>query len=141
MIFYHNQLMKNSRELRLYLVSNPVAFTRFEDHEAALHIQLHELVERAIEQQEDPVALIEDYLQVSYTGGDRSEDLAAFLANTPQMRHAMHTLQEHWGQLDDTLPDDSLLFGSATTREEAVQSFSEITLRSYLEALSTVYND
>lgn len=139
MIFYNNQLMKNQQQLRLYLVSNPVPFKRFEDHEAALQIQLHELVQRAFEQKEDPVALIEEYLQVSYNGGDRAEDIANFLVNTPQVVHAMHTLKDNWDQMDESLPEDSLMFG-ATTRDEAVQAFSEITLRNYLETLSTVYD-
>jgi len=139
MIFFNNQLMKNQQQLRLYLVSNPVPFKRFEDHEAALQIQLHELVQRAIEQKEDPVALIEEYLQVNYNGGDRPEDIANFLAGSPQMVHAMHTLKDNWDQLDETLPEDSLMYGG-TTRDEAVQAFSEITLRNYLETLSTVYD-
>lgn len=139
MIFYNNQLMKNQQQLRLYLVSNPKPFKRFEDHEAALQIQLHELVQRAIEQKEEPIVLIEEYLQVSYNGGDRPEDIANFLAGSPQMVHAMHTLKDNWDQLDESLPEDSLMFG-ATTRDEAVQAFSEITLRNYLETLSTVYD-
>ena len=139
MIFFNNQLMKNQQQLRLFLVSNPKPLKRFEDHEAALQIQLHELVERAIEQKEDPVALIEEYLQVNYNGGDRPEDIANYLVNSPQMVHAMHTLKDNWDQLDETLPEDSLMYGG-TTRDEAVQAFSEITLRNYLETLSTIYN-
>ena len=139
MIFYNNQLMKNQQQLRLYLVSNPKPFKRFEDHEAALQIQLHEMVERAIREKEDPIALIEEYLETTYNSGETVEDIANFLANTPQMVHAMHTLKDNWDQLDETLPEDSLMYGG-TTRDEAVQAFSEITLRNYLETLSTVYN-
>ena len=139
MIFYNNQLMKNHRQLRLYLVSNPKPFKRFEDHEAALQIQVHELIERAVKEKEDTIALIEEYLQLNYTGGNRPEDIASFLLNTDQMIHAMHTLKDNWDQLDESLPEDSLMYGG-TTRDEAVQAFSEITLRNYLETLSTVYD-
>lgn len=126
-------------QLRLYLVSNPTPFKRFEDHEAALQIQLHELVEKAIKDKEDPVALMEAYLQTNYNGGDTVEDMANYLANTPQMVHALHTLKDNWDQMDETLPEDSLMYGG-TTRDEAVQAFSEITLRNYLEALTGIYN-
>ncbi len=126
-------------QLRLYLVSNPTPFKRFEDHEAALQIQLHELVEKAIKDKEDPVALMEEYLQTNYNGGDTVEDMANYLANTPQMVHALHTLKDNWDQMDETLPEDSLMYGG-TTRNEAVQAFSEITLRNYLEALTGIYN-
>lgn len=126
-------------QLRLYLVSNPTPFKRFEDHEAALQIQLHELIEKAIKDKEDPVALMEEYLQTNYNGGDTVEDMANYLANTPQMVHALHTLKDNWDQMDETLPEDSLMYGG-TTRDEAVQAFSEITLRNYLEALTGIYN-
>ena len=69
MIFYHPQLMQNESEAKLFMVINPVAFKNFEDHEAAIFIQLHDLVEKAIKQKESPVSLIEDYLNVTYTGG------------------------------------------------------------------------
>lgn len=139
MIFYNNQLMKNQQQLRLYLVSNPKTFKVFEDHEAAIQIQLHELVARSIKEKESPIALIEEYLQTSYNGGDTVEDIANFLVNTPQMVHALHNLRDNWEQMDETLPEDSLMYGG-TSREEAVQAFSEITLRNYLEALTGVYN-
>ena len=126
-------------QLRLYLVNNPTPFKRFEDHEAALQIQLHELVEKAIKDKEDPVALMEEYLQTNYNGGDTVEDMANYLVNTPQMVHALHTLKDNWDQMDETLPEDSLMYGG-TTKDEAVQAFSEITLRNYLEALTGIYN-
>lgn len=140
MIFYSNQLMKSRRELLLYLVSNPRSFTRFEDHEAALQIRLHELVEKAIEEKEDPVALIQECLQVEYNGGSGEEDIANFLINSHQMIYAMHHLKDSWKDFDGKKTEtDSLVYGSATTREQAVETFAEITLRSYLEALSEVY--
>ena len=139
MIFYSNQLMKTDRELILYLVSNPKPFERFEDHQAALQIRLHELLENAVEEKEDPVSLIQEYLQTDYNGGSSKEDIANFLTGSHQMIHAMHNLKDHWDECDNSLPEDSLAHGSATTREGAVKAFGEITLRSYLEALSGVY--
>ena len=139
MIFYNSQLMKSESQLILYLVSNPKPFSRYDDHEAALQIQLHELIERAIKEKEDPIAMIEEYLQVSYNGGDTVADMANFLINSGQMVHAMHSLKDNWDAMDETLPEVSLKH-SATSWEQAIQIYSEITLRSYLEALSGVYD-
>jgi hypothetical protein len=140
MIFYNSQLMKDENQLRLYLVSNPTPFIRQEDHEAALQIEVYEMVERAIDAKENPIALIEAYLQVSYNEGDTTEDIANFIINCPQMVHAMHHLKDNWDEMDDTLPEVSLKH-SSTSREQAVQVYYETTLRSYLEALSGVYNE
>jgi hypothetical protein len=139
MIFYNSQLMKDENQLRLFLVSNPSPFLRYEDHEAALQIGIHEMVERAIESKENPIALIEQYLQVVYNGGDTPEDIANFIINCHQMVHTMHKLKDNWDEMDDTLPEVSLKH-SATSREQAVQVYYETTLRSYLEALSGIYN-
>lgn len=140
MIFFNPQLMKTGRELTLFLVSNPVAFTRFEDHEAALQITLHELVEQALRDGENPIALIEEHLRITYAGSTRVEDIANFLISTPQMLHAMHRLKDHWAEMDEKLPGDSLLFGGQS-REEAVRVFSEITLRTWIIALSGIYDE
>ncbi len=140
MIFYNNQLMQNEQQLRLYLVSNPKAFKRYEDHEAALQIQIYELIERSIEDNEDPVTLIESYLDVNYNGGSNADDIAAFLINSHQMIHALHQLKDNWDELDDSLPEVSLKH-TGTSKQQAVQVYSEITLRSYLEALSTINNN
>jgi hypothetical protein len=140
MIFYHNQLMKTQSQLRLYLVANPVPFERYEDHEAALQIQLHELIERAMAEKENPIALIEDYLGLTYNGGDTLDEIANFLINTDQMNVALQSLQENWHHLDKRMPGDSLMYGSGISREDAVRSYSELTLRNYLETLSSIYN-
>ena len=124
--------------MRLFVVTHPKPFKRFEDHEAALQIQLHELIERAILKKQNPVLLIEQYLEVSYKGGSTVEDMAHFLINSPQMAHAMHSLRDNWAELDETLPGESIMYGS-TTKQEAIQTYSEISLTSYLEALSKVY--
>ena len=139
MIFFNPQLMHSEQELQLYLVSNPSAFERFEDHEAALQIQLHDLVAHAMEEGENLVALIEDYLNIGYTGGSALEDVAYFIEATDKMQFAMHALKEHWDTMDSSLPEESVRF-SSTTRKQATAIFSEISLRSYLEALSNVTN-
>ena len=140
MIFYNNQLMKNENQLRMYLVSNPVPFSRFEDHEAALQIQLHELVETAIEKKEDPIMLFEEILKRPYLGGQTADEIASFIYSSDVMFHAMHSLKENWDALDETLPEDSVKYFAGTTKEQATEIFTEITLRTYLEALAEVYN-
>ena len=130
--------MKNQLQLQLYIVSNPKSFEHFEDHRAALYIQLHELVEKAIEDKEDPIALIENYLQLEYNAGNTPEDIANFLFHTDTMTHAMHTLKDNWDTFDNTLPEDTLIYGK-TTREQAINTYYETTLRSYLEALAVSY--
>ena len=139
MIFYNAQLMQNEAEAKLYMVTNPIAFKRFEDHEAAIFIKMHELIERAIKEKEKPIALIENYLNITYTGGESVNDIANFIIQTDKMVSAMWTLKESWDQLDETLPQDSLMYGGLG-KDEARQVYTEITLRSYLETLSTDRN-
>lgn len=129
--------MKNDTQLRLFLVSNPIAFSRYEDHEAALQIQLQELIEKAISDGENVIALIETYLGISYPSGNSLQEMADFLTHTDQMNFALHGLRENWDKMDESLPKDSLMYGGVT-QEQAVQVFSEIDLRTYLEALSDV---
>jgi hypothetical protein len=139
MIFSNSHLMSTERDLYLYLVTNPTPFKRYEDHHAALQIQMDETIEQAIEDGEDPVALIESYLDLTYNGGSTIEEISNFLWQTDQQIMAMHTLKDRWAEIDESLPEPSLSHGG-TSRKQAVQVFSEITLRSYLEALSKVYN-
>ena len=131
--------MKNEQELYLYLVSNPTLFERYEDHEAALQLRLYELVDSALLEKESPVALMEDYLGLVYTGGSDVDSIVHFLMHTPHVQHAHHRLRDHWSSLDRSLPAMSLRHGG-TTRAQARQVFETITLRSYLEVLSGVFN-
>jgi hypothetical protein len=140
MIFFNSQLMKDEGQTRLFIVSNPIAFFRYEDHEAALHFQLYDLIEGAIAEKEDPIALIESYLGVAYNGGQSIADIASYLLNTDQVNHAMHLLRERWQHLDSSIPAESISQGGEVSREDAVRIFSELTLRTYLETLSRVYN-
>lgn len=141
MIFYNNQLAKNENQLWLYLVSNPSPFKRFEDHEAALQIWVHELVEIALEEGENVVMLIEEAFVTSYDDGNNAEELAAFIQQSEFMVHAMHTLKNNWDAIDETLPEDSIVHASETNKKQAHQIFPDITLRTYLEALANVYDN
>lgn len=135
MIFFNNQLMPTTGSATLYMVHNPVAFTRYEDHEAAIFIQLHELIDRAFAEGDDPIALIETYLETIYTGGKQTGEIANFLMQSDKMVLAMWTLKESWNHLDYSIPADSLLYGGME-KKEALQLYAEITLRTYLEVLS-----
>ncbi|WP_179020785.1 hypothetical protein [Winogradskyella forsetii] len=141
MIYFNNQLMPNDTSTKLFMVTNTKPFERYEDHEAALYIQLYQLVEQAFAKGENPIALIEDYLELVYTEGKSIAEIADFLANTDKMQLALWTLKESWDTLDESLPQDSLLYGSGMDKEEAIQLYSEITLRTYLEALAQHKNE
>lgn len=133
--------MSDDNSTRLFLVTNTKPFNRFEDHEAALVIQLHELVEDAMTKGENPIGLIEDYLQITYTEGNSVAEIANFLAQTDKMQLALWTLKESWDKMDDTAPEDSLLYGSAISNEDAVQIYAQTNLRTYLEALAQFKNE
>jgi len=141
MIYFNNQLMPNDTKAKLFMVTNTKPFERYEDHEAALYIQLHQLVEHAFAKGENPIALIEDYLELVYTEGKSIAEIADFLANTDKIQLALWTLKESWDKLDDSAPQDSLLYGNGMDKEEAIQLYSEITLRTYLEALALYKNE
>lgn len=141
MIYFNNQLMPNDTKAKLFMVTNTKLFERYEDHEAALYIQLHQLVEHAFAKGENPIAHIEDYLELVYTEGQSIAEIANFLANTDKMQLALWTLKESWDKLDDSAPQDSLFYGSEMDKEKAIQLYSEITLRTYLEALTLYKNE
>ena len=132
--------MSGDVKARLFMVSNPSKFERFEDHEAGIFIQLHELIEQARTMGEDTIALIEEYLEVIYNDGTSTEEIASFLLETDKMQTALWTLKESWDKMDDSLPTDSLMYGGMN-KEDAVQLYSETTLRSYLEALTLFKNE
>lgn len=141
MIFYHNQLMKNELELQLFVVSNPVPFECFEDHEAALEIQLETLIQQAIKEKEDPIALIEGYLGINDFYSENTREIAERIARSDQMASALISLRDHWQQFDPTLPENSLVYGNGIGKKEAIDAFSNLTLRTYLETLSSLANN
>ncbi len=135
MIFYNNQLMTSRAEAILYMVYNPEEFTNYDDHESALYIQLHELIERAIAEGDDPIMLIEEYLGVVYNSGDTIDEMATFLFQSDAMHKALWTLQTNWDTMDEHLPGNSRMFWEID-KEEAVQLYAQVTLRTYLEMLA-----
>lgn len=132
--------MPNEQSATLFMTTNTKNFDRYENHEAALYIQLHQLIETAFLEGENPIALIEEYLEVIYTDGKTTEEIANFLAHSDQMQLALWTLKESWSAMDESLPNDSLIYGGLS-KEEAIQLYSEITLRTYLEALAQYQNE
>ena len=66
--------------------------------------------------------------------------LEVTLFYSDKMSSARWVLQESWGQLDETLPQDSLMYGGLS-KDEARQVYTEIDLRSYLETLSQDRNE
>ena len=89
---------------------------------------------------ENPIALIEEYLEVVYNEGNTTDEIASFLLETDKMQTALWTLKESWDKMDDSLPTSSIMYGGMD-KEEAVQLYSETTLRSYLEALALFKNE
>ncbi len=137
MIYYNAQLMSDDASAILFMVNNSVLFERFEDHEAAIHFHIHQLVEQAIASGESPVALVEDYLDISYTDGSNPHEISDFLLQSDVMQSALGNLKENWHQKSTDLPDEGLLFGQGIAQNEILERYSKITLRSYLETLST----
>ena len=131
--------MKTERELELYLVSNPAPFTRFDDHEAALEIQVFNLVQNCLDQQDDPVMLIEQILGIEFQGDNTLEGIAYFIIRSDQMRTAMFRLSENWDAYDPSVPEMSMKTVAGTTRQQALEVYQNLTLASYLEALANIY--
>ncbi|WP_346881275.1 hypothetical protein [uncultured Algibacter sp.] len=132
--------MPDDNSAILFMTTNTKAFERYEDHEASIYMQLHDLVEQAFANGENPMALIEDYLELVYTEGQSVKEIADFLAHTDKMQLALWTLKESWDNMDTSVPDNSLMYGGME-KEEAIQLYSEITLRTYLEALAQHNNE
>jgi len=139
MIFYNSELMPDSHSATLFMVSNAKPFTCFEDHEAGIYLQLHTLVELSVESGENPIGLIEDYLGITYTEGKATADIAFFLAYTDRVQNALWSLQLRWQEKSDIVTTESYLHGGIS-KDQAIQLFTQITLRVYLEALSN-YTD
>ncbi|WP_010180398.1 hypothetical protein [Aquimarina agarilytica] len=136
MIYYNPQLMPDDAAITLFIVSNPESFERYEDHEAALHFHLNELIKQAIAEGEMPIALIEDYLEVSYNDGNMVNEISDFLMHTDTMQSALGMLKESWHQKQGDTVEEGLFFGQGISEEEITQKYAQITLRSYLETLS-----
>ena len=135
MIYYNNQLMPDDRSAILFMTANSKPFERYEDHQAAIYVQLHLLVEESIKMGENPIHLIENHLETVYVDGNSVEEIAGFLAHTDKVQNALWSLQERWISMDTSLSEASLMYGGMQ-KQQAFELYSEITLISYLETLA-----
>lgn len=135
MIFFNNQLMPSDDSATLFMVSNPIPFENFEDHETGIFIRLHNLIAWSMAEGDDPIALIEEYLETVYPDGREVDEIANFLMYHDKMQNALWTLKENWSNLDTTVPDNSIMY-SYMDKEEATQIYADTSLRSYLETLA-----
>lgn len=154
MSFWHNQIIKNHAQARLFGVHDPKTwyhhkdprsriekYKRYEDHLAAIVEKIGYLVDDALEENENPKALIEDFLGVPYNGGDTTEEIADFLCNTHHMVYALGILKDNWNNVDPSVPADSLVYATSEIDETyAFGIYLETTFRNYLETLSQIYH-
>lgn len=136
MIYYNNILMPTDTSAILFMVENTKEFEKYADHEAAICIGLHSLVEDSIGMGENPIMLIEQYLEIVYTDGNSVEEIADFLAQTDTVQNALWSLKQDWETLDIQTGENSLMYGGIS-KERVTELFTEITLRTYLETLAT----
>ncbi|MFC4633526.1 hypothetical protein ACFO3O_06385 [Dokdonia ponticola] len=141
MIFYNPQLITDTDSATLFSVQNATAFNQYDDHYSGIYLHLFNLIEKAIEEKENVVGLIEDYLEIPYSGGQNTEELTAFIFYSDRMNDALATLRGRWGSYDPTIEENTLTSASDITKKEAIQRYSYTTLRSYLEALTTIELD
>lgn len=139
MIFCNPTLMPTPETALLFMVHNPVPLQNYEDHQAALCIQLHELVIRSRAEGENPIALVEDYLGVYYNEGATPEEITSFLINQDVMIRAFSILRSNWKSFNPNVKSESIT-ERGLSKEEYMERYAEITLRTYLETLSNVFN-
>ncbi|MFC4635704.1 hypothetical protein ACFO3O_17465 [Dokdonia ponticola] len=141
MIFYNPQLITDTDSATLFCVQNAMAFDQYDDHYSGIYLHLFDLIENALEEKENVTGLIEDYLEIPYSGGQNAEELTAFIFYSDCMNNALATLRSRWGAYDPELDENSLTRASHVTRKEAIQRYGYTSLRSYLEALTSIELD
>lgn len=141
MIFYNPQLITDTDSATLFCAENAIDFNQYDDHYSGIYLHLFDLIEKAIEEKENVVGLIEDYLEIPYSGSENPEELTAFIFYSDQMNNALATLRTRWGNYNPTIEENTLTSASDITKQEAIQRYSYTTLRSYLEALTTIELD
>lgn len=141
MIFYNSQLITDTDSATLFCVQNPIAFDQFDDHHAGIYLHLYALVEKAIEEKENVIGLIEDYLEILYSGGDSAEEITAFIFYSDPMNQALGVLYDRWDKYDPDIEEESLTDGGSISKKEAITQYSYVSLRSYLEALMSIELD
>ncbi|WP_299212576.1 hypothetical protein [uncultured Dokdonia sp.] len=141
MIFYNPQLITDTDSATLFCIQNATAFDQYEDHYSGIYLHLFNLIENALKEKENVVGLIEDYLETPYSGGENSEELTSFIFYSDRMNNALATLRTRWSGYDPLVAQDTLTTASDISKQEAIQGYSHTTLRSYLEALTTIELD
>jgi hypothetical protein len=141
MIFYNPQLITDTDSATLFCVQNAIAFNQYDDHYSGIYLHLFNLIEKAIEEKENVTGLIEDYLEIPYSGGANPEELTAFIFYSDRMNNALAVLRGRWNSFDPNVEESTLTSSSDVTKKEAIQSYSYTSLRSYLEALTTIELD
>ncbi|WP_241479982.1 hypothetical protein [Kordia jejudonensis] len=119
----------------LFMVENPSPFKQYEDHEAAIYITIHLLIEDAILQGENPIAMIENYLNVVYNGGTTTGEITDYLIQTGSLQNALWELKEKWSELDTKINENSLMY-SSLSKQNVTEIYAQRTLRTYLETLA-----
>lgn len=137
MIFFNPSLMPTPQSALLFMVDNPIPLDNYEDHKAALYIQLHELIIESTRAGENPITLIEEYLEVYYNEGDTTEEIAAFLIDQEKMIQALSLLQSSWKTYSPDAQSSSVAYGGMS-QKVYLEQYATLTLRSYLETLSVM---
>ncbi len=141
MIFYNSQLITDTDSATLFCVQNAIDFNQYDDHYSGIYLHLFTLIENAFKEKENVTGLIEDYLEIPYSGGENPEELTAYIFYSDRMNNALATLRGRWSSYDPTLEENTLTTASDITKQEAIQRYSYTSLRSYLEALTTIELD
>lgn len=141
MIFYNPQLITDTDSATLFCVQNPTTLSQYDDHYSGIYLHLFNLIENALKEKENVVGLIEDYLEIPYSGSSNPQDLTAFIFYSDRMNNALALLRGRWSEYDPSLEDDSITMASNVTKQEAIQRYSYASLRGYLEALITIELD
>lgn len=134
MIFYNSQLMSSSELANLCMVNVSKLPENFEEHQTALYFHLNKLIERSQEEGDCPEQLLEEFLQVYYPLAVTPQALTSFLMEQDAMVQLLTQLQNDWRNYDPSLSENSILYGGMNTKQ-AVEAYSKITFRSYLETL------
>ena len=141
MIFYNPQLIPDTDSATLFCIRNPIAITDYQDHCAGVYLHLHTVIEKALEAQENIVGLIEDYLELPFSAGQQVDSIATLIYHSDPMKQALTTLRARWQSYDPELETITVTTGGSIDKNEAIQRYGDVTLRAYLEALTSIELD
>lgn len=138
MIFYRKKLMPTEAEITLFSVMTSKALAEFSDHKSAIIARLKALIQEAKQSGENPQMLIEDYLMADCEHCCSAEDISWFLGESNPMQFAFNLLAENWNSFDfftNQMQEDK----NSSATQQALQIYLQTDLRTYLEALDTLY--